>query len=262
MAHDDFPQPETIKTFLPDPGLEFEVPETEEYFRLITKNEEDSPYFYELPTLEEVKKREDQFALKIVYGAAIMASRRPDSIVTMLFDIDQTIRESVGLVRPGLAYALNILHGMLGDRIEAGVLSNLPQAGIDQNLPTLFEGVLIRVNPRFAISSHARESEDPRMRKQLKDNDFSTVEAIVDPNIIQATRQGKLKDLWFDSKLIIQQEQSFRYPDRSFVYVDDRVHAGVISNRHPRVMGLWVAEEAQNDWLPRGLLLDVLARQQ
>lgn len=222
------------------------VPGHEEYFEVLSSPA--SHFILKEPTAEEVRQREEQFALKVVFAGALMAVRSRDGIVTLMSDVDETFTEDGGeTIRPAFPFALNLLHGVLQARLEVGVLTSIPQAAIDERLPTYFSEVSARVNPGFTISSHDRETTDPSISEAMRSKDFTKVEEIVDPKIIKGTKEGTLKDIWFDSKLVILQRLAQSHPSRAFVLVDDRVLASVIREDHTQVMGVWVGEEMQND---------------
>lgn len=250
MSRGESFRPENIQEILAPGAGGIVIPGHDAYFEALTGSPE-SRFLSTEPTTEEVHQREEQFALKVVFAGAIMAARNP-GIVTLLSDVDQTITEDeeATIIRPAFPFALNALHKVLGDRLECGLLTTLPRESHPERLPMYFKGVTAKVNPEFAISSRAAESADPGIQEALDRQDFTTVEEIVDPEIIKGTKEGTIKDFWFRSKLVVLQRLVLEHPERSFILVDDLIWAGVIKEDHPRAMGVWVGEEMQND-LPR-----------
>ncbi len=232
------------------------VPGHEEYTETL-REIDDSGYISTDPTPEQVGEFENNFALKVIVGSAIMV-RRNSGILTILSDVDQAISEDGGeTIRPAFEYALHIVGETLQDRVEFGILSTHLREGTLKRLPFYFKNLLRWVNSDFALSSHISSQEVTNLRQAAKKGDFTTVEDIVDPRIIQGTKEGRLKDFWLDPKLPILQELARNHPDRAFMLIDDLILAGVISEKHRQVMGIWVAQEMQNDYRPRLTLKDL-----
>lgn len=246
MSSGELPIQPNIKDLLEIGAGDVVIPGQEEYISRLLGNPE-SPFLYGNPTAEEVREREQQFALKVTLAGIFMAKRNP-GIVTLLPDVDQTFTEDEGrTIRPAFPYALNLLHQRLKNSLEVGLLTSIPQSRVNEMLPKYFKGVTALVNPEFAISSKSREATDPHVVQALADKDLSSVEKIVDPEIIKGTQEKTLSDIWFGSKLIILQQLAQQHSDRSFVFIDDLIWAGVIRDDHRQVLGVWVGPEMQND---------------
>lgn len=211
---------------------------------------------------EEVCSKEARFFTK-VHDAAIEIAERRGGKVTLLADKDFATVEKLGeewVMRPAFPIAVDVLTEELGqddngeERLEVGSLTTRGMAEYREGapLPGYMSKFAASVNRDFLLSSRELEQAEPQIDQYRRwkgtiEEKLALVDRIVDPRIIEATRNGNL-DIhnWFDTKLIILQrlvesEENF---DRSFVYIEDFIGAEVIN--HPQIAGVHVFREQQN----------------
>lgn len=255
------PEIQAERHFQTPAGLVEPVPGMAAYLLALPMSNETQSYFAPSDTVRVVEQ-ENRFASKVIEAALDLAARHPGTI-TVLADVDETIAEGSTLIRPAFPFALNQLQEILGDRIEAGLLTTNSQDVIEERASIYFEGVKARVNPGFIISSGTYERERPELRKLLGTNDVETkmkmVDEIIDPEIIRATLAGEYSDRWFDPKLVVLQATVQANRGRAFLYIDDYAYPAILRKDHPQLSGVWVAGEMQNG-RPRPSLDQVFAK--
>ena len=228
------------------------------------------PLFVESSRPEAIDK-EKRFFTKI-YDAAMTMAERSDGTVTLLFDVDETIVDGPfnnPVVRPAFPAVIKELGETLGDRLEVGLLTTRRQDMLEMELedPQFLGDVMTHVNPDFVMSSRQFEKDYPVFEDLIHNNDdemkIALTEDIVDPEVIEATRNGIVPaHKWYHTKLAMVQELVNRFPDRSFVLIDDLISAGVIRDDHDRAAGVHVYDEMQNDRIhtPAEQLLQALGK--
>lgn len=230
---------------------------------------------------EQVLDREVMFCSE-VYGAVEAVAASHDGPITLLFDVDQTMVEQkeerrdgkrvvVDVVRPGVsAVSEKILRNRaLRDRVGEGVITSRPAD--DWNGPNraayvkAFSGL---GEEEFYISTGDMQRNDERMkylsRRSTTEEKLEAVRDILDPKVVEKAASGELgPSEWFDIRMVQLSEmlKDERYADHAFVYVDDLPFAKALRKDNPRLKGVCVSEEVQDE-LRRTVLLQRAADQQ
>ncbi len=105
----------------------------------------------------------------------------------------------------------------------------------------------------YDLIRSSRTNDDPALHELMwgdnttPETQLARVEAIIDPEVIEATRSGGLIiNSWLSPKLVIIADLLTEYPDQAFVFVDDGPEAAILRTDHPRLIGVNVAHEMQN----------------
>lgn len=205
----------------------------------------------------DVYDREVRFFDK-VYDAVMEMSAGHNDKVRVYFDVDQTLTEGIGqhrVVRPAFSWAIAELHGILGDRLQVGLLTTL------KNHNNTYDMVLADVKPDLVDPSYllcTREYDfSPKQVSLLacEDNDAERLQSVahlLDPALVTAAKQdllearhwhdpdGKLEIL--DDQLQLTEQENIR-----LVFVDNMASAAAIRRDHPRLRGVCVAREVQDE---------------
>ncbi len=199
---------------------------------------------------EKAINRERVFAQKVCDAVLNMATLS-DGVVTILFDVDETIVKKYftdtgmrDVVRPAFTPVIKALDSVLGDRLEIGLLTSRGQSKLDEELvqPTYLGEVIHKINPDFVISSSdgviARNSEiDYLERWGTQKQRLDALEGFVDPVKVQEVEMNSRYG-WFSNKLLIIQELVRHNTDRFFIFVEDLPCASVIDPSNPRARGV------------------------
>lgn len=215
---------------------------------------------------EKVKQNEFNYFIK-VYSAYATMYRRHSGRVTIMTDVDkvvsdykpgtQNFEEEGRVIRPTFRMALDALARKFPNDPELGFLTTIRTELLIQDDQPLAEAM-----PEIDDASEyvdrslildSRTIDKPELHKLVYDSNDETmlrrVESIIDPEIIAATRRGNLPiGKWYSAKLVILADllQNPKYADRAFVFIDDYVDAAILRSDHPRIVGVNVANEAQN----------------
>lgn len=201
-------------------------------------------------------EREKAFYTKVSDAAMLMAGRQSGK-VTLLFDVDMTLRDpDAGTIRPAFPLVINDLTQTLGDRLEVGLVTEIMRSYLEKELGAhLLAGVTGRVNPAYLISSGSEERDAQPNLKALREpedtNDnkalLASVAGIIRPDLKESIEQGEdVPTGWFDMKLPILQHLVDKDSDRGFVIVDDLPYVNSIDSQSDRIHGVCVATEMQN----------------
>lgn len=194
-----------------------------EYWRSTVRDEFDEPLSpeEEAVALDKALHREMAFFAKVYSAGMAMSSHFPGK-VTMLFDIDNTLREpGADMVRPAFTLAINLLDQELGERLEVGLLTTIPLVALDTKLggPGYLESVRSKLNTEYFICSGEYE---------LGGADASPL------------------DGWANKTKIVK-DLAAKHTDRAFVLVDDLKSTDEGLHDNPRVLGVAVTTEIHND---------------
>lgn len=194
-----------------------------EYWRSTVRDEFDKPLTQEeeAAELDKALDREMSFFAK-VYGAATYMAERFPGTVTLLFDIDNTLREpGENLARPAFKLAVNLLGERLGPRLEVGLLTTIPLGGLEMERggPVYLDGVRQSLNTDFFFCSGEYELEG------------GPTDALAGWN-----NKGQIVD-----------DLARKHPEHSFVLIDDLKAKHMTQPTSPRAIHVAVTAEIHND---------------
>lgn len=199
------------------------VEELGAYWRNSVRDEFDEPITPE-EEVDEIHKaliREMGFFAKVYGSGTHMAEHFPGT-VTLLFDVDNTLREpGKDMARPAFRKAVELLDRQIGSRLEVGLLTTIRLDNLDvrRGGPAYLEAVKSKVNQEFFICSGEYE--------------------------IEAAEDGAISG--WDNKGLIVEDLAHKYPERTFVLVDDLKMSQLPTPMNPRVMCVAVTSEIHND---------------
>lgn len=210
--------PELLQIFDNDFQLELA-----EYWRSAVRDEFDEPLAEEeeQAELHKALQREMGFFVK-VYGAGMYMAEHFPGTVTLLFDLDNTLREpGENQARPAFKAAVNLLSEHLGSRMEVGLLTTIRLERLDMERGDFayLECAGANLNPAFFITSGEYEL---------------------------GYDSGEALSGW-DKKGRIVEDLAHKYPERTFVLVDDLKMSQLPTPMNPRVMCVAVTSEIHND---------------
>ena len=199
------------------------IEELTTYWQNSVRDEFDEPLTPE-EEADEIQKalmREMGFLAKVYGSGAYMAEHFPGT-VTMLFDVDNTLREpGKDMARPAFRKAVELLDQRFGERLEVGLLTTIRLGELDlkRGGPVYLDQVRHKTNPDYFICSGEYAIDQP------EDSALSG----------------------WDNKGLIVEDLAHRDLERTFVLVDDLKMSQRPSPANPRVMCVAVTNEIHND---------------